>query len=103
MINVPKDHLHTVKQILAGHVPHCKVVVYGSRASGSSKQYSDLDLAVIGESPMPVITIAKLKTAFSESQLPFKVDVLDWNGISPSFRKVIEEKNETIQESGNAQ
>ena len=29
---------------------------------------------------------------FEESDLPFKVDVLDWQSISDNFKKVIKEK-----------
>ena len=34
--------------------------------------------------------IAELKEAFQESELPFRVDLLDWNAISDEFRIVIE-------------
>ena len=34
--------------------------------------------------------LAELKEAFQESELPFRVDLLDWNAISDEFRTVIE-------------
>jgi len=30
------------------------------------------------------------------SDLPFRVDILDWNAISPEFKKVIEQGYEVI-------
>jgi len=37
------------------------------------------------------------KYAFSESDLPFMVDVLDWNTVSPRFREVIAGAYEILQ------
>ena len=34
--------------------------------------------------------LAEIKEIFQESELPFRVDVLDWNDIAESFRKAIE-------------
>ncbi len=34
--------------------------------------------------------LAELKEAFQQSDLPFRVDLLDWNAISAEFRNVIE-------------
>jgi hypothetical protein len=45
-------------------------------------------------------TLRHLKEAFEESDLPFRVDVLDWHETSPEFQKVIEKAYEAI-EAGN--
>ena len=52
---------------------------------------ADLDLAVVGEGPLDWRTLSRLKEAFEESDLPMRVDVLDWHATSESFRKVIEQ------------
>ena len=43
--------------------------------------------------------LRRLKEAFEESDLPFRVDVLDWHAISSAFRGVIEKKYEVVQKS----
>jgi predicted nucleotidyltransferase len=65
---------------------------------GKAKPYSDLDLAVMDNRPSTPREVAKLKTAFSESKLPFKVDVLEWNNISEEFKKIVEREYQVIQE-----
>ncbi|MFC1585617.1 nucleotidyltransferase family protein [Fibrobacterota bacterium] len=97
MINVTEKHLETVKRILASYIPDVKVVVFGSRVQSSVKKQADLDLAVMDTEPIPSRTMALMRTEFSESRLPFKVDVLDWNEISGSFRKEIEKNYEVLQ------
>lgn len=89
MIDLSPNHLKTVMQILAEHVPACEVRVFGSRVTCSAKKYSDLDLAVVGVTALDRHTLARLKEAFEDSDLPILVDVLDWHEISESFQEVI--------------
>jgi type I restriction enzyme S subunit len=97
MIDITPIHLETVKRILAGHVPDCEVRAFGSRVTRNAKNYSDLDLAVVGDRALNPDTLRRLKEAFEESDLPFRVDVLDWHAIARSFCPVIEKKFEVIQ------
>ena len=77
----------------------CEVRAFGSRVDWTAKDYSDLDLAVVGSGKLSDDTLRHLKEAFEESDLPFRVEVLDWHAISPEFQKVIEKQYEVIQES----
>jgi len=96
MIELTPEQIETVRRILVQYVPGLEVRIFGSRVDGRAKPYSDLDLALMTEQPLPLRTAALLRDAFSESDLPFKVDIVDWAEISESFRKVIAEKNEVI-------
>ena len=98
MIDLRPDHLETVKGILAAHVPACEVRAFGSRATWTAKDYSDLDLAIAGADPLDRVTLGRLQEAFEESNLPMRVDVLDWHAISHSFRDVIEQGYVVVQE-----
>ena len=98
MIDLDPSHLETVKGILAEHVPGCEVRAFGSRATWTAKDYSDLDLAIAGEKPLDRGTLGRIKEAFEESDLPMRVDVLDWHAISERFRDVIEQGCVVIQE-----
>ena len=89
MIDLSPNHLKTVRQILAEHVPACEVRAFGSRVTHSAKAYSDLDLAVVGAAALDRHTLARLKEAFEDSDLPIQVDVLDWQEISQSFRETV--------------
>lgn len=84
----PAD-LKAVQAVLRRHLPSREVWAFGSRVSGNVKPFSDLDLAVIGDDPVPAAVLTDLKDAFSESDLPFKVDVVDWAETQENFRKII--------------
>ncbi len=92
MIDISPDDLITVKRILAKHVPCLEVRVFGSRVNGCAKSYSDLDLAIVAKDKIPQEVLIELKEAFQESSLPLRVDVLDWQRISPEFQKIIAQK-----------
>jgi predicted nucleotidyltransferase len=97
MIDLTPGQLETVKRILAAHAPQAEVRAFGSRATRTAKNYSDLDLAIVGERKLTLGEMSRLREAFEESDLPFRVDVLDWHAISPEFRRVIEQGYEVIQ------
>lgn len=97
-IDARPEDLDAVREILRRHVPTRRVVVFGSRATGRSKRFSDLDLAILGEVPVPSSLLAALADEFDESTLPFKVDVVDWATISPSFREIIARDAVTLLE-----
>jgi predicted nucleotidyltransferase len=66
------------------------IYVFGSRAKGTAAKYSDLDLTIDCKGArMPSRVLAKLEMAFEDSPLPYKVDIVDLNGISPNFRTAI--------------
>jgi len=88
-IDMRPEHFAIVRDILRRYVPDREVWAFGSRARGKAKPYSDLDLAIIGEAPLSLDVSANLAEALSESDLPYKVDIVDWATIDDSFREII--------------
>lgn len=97
MIDLTPEHLVVVKRILSEHIPAYEVRAFGSRVDGKTKRFADLDIVVMSEKPIPSEKMANIKEAFSESDLPFRVDILDWSGIGNEFKEIILRKNEVIQ------
>ncbi|MBF0401156.1 MAG: restriction endonuclease subunit S [Magnetococcales bacterium] len=89
LIDIRPDHWEIVRAILKKHVPDREVWAFGSRAKWTAKQYSDLDLAVLGDESLDLDVQAGLEEDFSESDLPFKVDVVDWATTAETFRGII--------------
>lgn len=100
MIDLPEEQLETVRRILAEHVPGCEVRAFGSRTDGTAGEYSDLDLALVGDGRLDRGALEALRDALSASDLPIAVDVVDWHAISPEFRAVIERGYEVLRERG---
>jgi len=96
MIDLQADALACVIRLLQQHVPQAEVWAFGSRVQGTAMPYSDLDLAVVGAEKLPKQSLYQLQEAFQESDLPFRVDVLDWHRITPEFRQHIRQQHEVI-------
>ena len=78
-----------VLRILNEIVPDREVRAFGSRVTGTAKPFSDLDLAIMGDEPLSLETRARLEEAFSESELPWKVDILDQFSSDQAFQGLI--------------
>jgi len=82
-----------VLSILRRYIPNMTVWAFGSRAGGKTQKYSDLDLAVVGSEPIPHDIYDHLTEAFDDSELPIRVDLLDWNHVDDSFKPYILENH----------
>jgi predicted nucleotidyltransferase len=102
MTNVSRKHIETIKRILAQYVGGCEVRAFGSRVIGPAKEHSDLDLAVVAGNKIQRRAKMLLREAFEESDLPFRVDVIDYNAVSGEFRAIIDAKYEILQKSNEA-
>lgn len=96
MIDLTPQQLAEVRSILQLNVPDRPVHAFGSRVSGNAKPFSDLDLAIMGETPLDFRQLSALKDTFAESNLPFRVDVVDWATTSETFRGIIAAKYEVL-------
>ena len=86
-----------MRSVLRQHVPNREVLAFGSRATWTAKNYSDLDLAILGDEQLPLDVSSALAEAFSESDLPFKVDLVDWARIDNEFREIIQRFGISVQ------
>ena len=76
MLDLSPAQRREVSEILLRFVPEYQVMIFGSRVSGGAKPFSDLDLSIKSDKPLPLNRLSELKLAFTESNLPFRVDVV---------------------------
>lgn len=99
-IDLHPDQLAVVQRLLAEHLPGIEARLFGSRVTGTARPYSDLDLVIMSEKKIDRPNLYRLEEAFIASDLPFRVDVLDWSRLSDSFRQVIEQAYVVVQGEG---
>lgn len=97
MINLEKKYLTMVQSILKKWIPNQTVWLFGSRVTDKIKPYSDIDLVIISDEPTSFATLSQIANAFSESDLPYKVDVVDWAMLDDEFKKIIKSNYEIVQ------
>ena len=87
---LPANYRWLVLTILRAHLPDgAEAWVFGSRATSRAHRYSDLDLAIDAGRSLTLDERARLAEAFCDSDLPYRVDLVDWHGIDDRFRKLI--------------
>jgi len=84
-MQIKSRHYEIIHSILVKY-PY-QFYVYGSRAKGQAKEYSDLDLCYYEEIPWNVLS--HLSEDFEQSDLPFKVDLVYWEWMSLEFKEMI--------------
>lgn len=90
-IDIKPEHLKIVQSILKTHLSaSVQVFVFGSRAKHCARTYSDLDLLLRANTSLSMQSLANLAFDFEESDLPYKVDLVDWMSASEAFRNKID-------------
>ena len=92
-------HLVLLRQLLQQHLPHAEVWAYGSRVNGDGHEASNLNLVVRQPADLKQETrhLEQMREALVESDLPIRVDVVDWARIPATFHREIERAYVVVQ------
>lgn len=90
-LHLPARYQEMVLALLSRYLPHAEVWAYGSRVNGDCHEASDLDLVVRNPGALDetLPDLPELKEALMESNLPIRIDVVDWARIPEPFRREI--------------
>lgn len=83
-----------IKKIVFKHFPPKKyqIFLFGSRATLTSRRFSDYDIGIIGKKPIPSPKISAVKEELEESKIPVVVDVIDFSQVDPEFKHIAMQK-----------
>ena len=88
-LGLTADELDLIRQVLLSHPGIQVVKIFGSRAKGTAKPYSDIDLAVWGE--VDPFQAEEISAQLDELPLPYKFEVKPFASITlPALREHIE-------------
>lgn len=98
-LDLRPQHLALLRALLQQHLPQAAVWAYGSRVNGNGHDASDLDLVVRQPNDLKQQTpeVGALQEALSESNLPIRVEIVDWSRIPASFHREIEQAYVVVQ------
>mgnify|MGYP004645750497 CR=1 FL=1 len=92
MFGLEKRHLDYILNTLKQNLSNGKFYVFGSRAKGTNKEYSDIDIAIkCGDEKISADVLGKLLITFTDSTLPYEVDIVDLNAIDEKFKTLIKD------------
>lgn len=61
--------------------------VFGSRATGSFKEFSDIDILFRSPQKLPTGLLSQIRDALEESALSIKVDLVDESELASSYKE----------------
>ncbi|MGD9873123.1 MAG: restriction endonuclease subunit S [Kiritimatiellia bacterium] len=99
-IDITPAQRRIILDLLGKCLPNVTVWVYGSRVKWTARPESDLDMVVF-TSPEQKQQVGRLKEAFEESSLPFRVDLFEWDEVPDKFRTTISTEHAVLVEEKN--
>lgn len=65
------------------------VYLFGSRANGKAGRFSDIDIAVLPETPLPDDVLPALREQLEDSDILYRVDLVDLSQAPADFRQKV--------------
>lgn len=97
-IDITAEQKTILENLLQTFLHGTTVWAFGSRVKFTSRPASDLDLAAFIQ-PEQKTNLYALKEALEESDLPFRVEVHNWDNLSENFKMNIEKEYVVVQEA----
>ena len=89
MLNVKQEYLEELKEIFNKYCPKAEIWAYGSRLKGDCHSGSDLDLVVKNFNEEGKY-LYELKELLNDSDIPFLIDIQEFDYLPKSFQQEIE-------------
>jgi len=82
------EDLQQVKKIILLSLAEypVRIVLFGSHATGRAGASSDIDVAVLPDTELPVGLLSEVRERLEESHVPVKVDLVDLAKADEAFR-----------------
>ena len=92
-VDLAEDLAQARQIVLRGLAHHrAKVYLYGSTAKGRRGRISDIDIAVWPLEPLPSGTLAAIRQALEESNIPYPVEIVNLQDANEIFQaRVLQE------------
>ncbi len=72
-------------------------VIFGSRARGDARKFSDIDIGIVGDEPASLADMGLLNEQFENSSLVYKVEVVDFQRTSGVFRRLANKEAQRLE------
>ncbi|MCA9981501.1 MAG: nucleotidyltransferase domain-containing protein [Anaerolineales bacterium] len=89
MIDLKPEHQALIIRLVREQFPTAEIRLFGSRYHNTARPYSDVDLCLVGQDKLDWLALARLRDALEESNLPLRVDILDWHAIPEHMRQTV--------------
>jgi predicted nucleotidyltransferase len=72
--------------------PNYRVFLFGSRAAGTARDRSDIDIGIEGPAPVPHATMAAIEDELEEAPTLYTIEVVDFARVPEAFRQIARDR-----------
>lgn len=83
------DQQDTIIKLLTVLFPNAKIYLFGSRARGTERPESDIDIAIDIGSIIHFLELAKARNIVEALYIPQKIDIVDLTSVDKEMREII--------------
>ncbi|MFH1643842.1 MAG: nucleotidyltransferase domain-containing protein [bacterium] len=91
-MNIKEKYKEILIDIITKYLPNSKIYLFGSRATQTHHEGSDIDLALDNKEKIELKIIFKIQDEIEQTSIPLFVDIVDINTTSEKL------KNEILKE-----
>jgi len=74
--------------------PAFRIFLFGSRAAGTARRRSDIDIGIDGPAPVPFETMTAIAEDLEDVRSLYSVDVVDFQRVPERFRRVASKRRD---------
>ncbi len=85
------QYLRQTFEIIAAHMKEhpARVYLFGSRATGNARVFSDCDIGIEPKQDLPVGLLSHIREELEESHIPFAVELIDLSQVNEEFARKV--------------
>ena len=87
--NVKQEYKHLILKAIAYHYPQAKVILFGSRARGTHKPGSDIDVALDIDEPIKLREMSRIRVTLENLPMSLEIDIVDMHNIPDELKQII--------------
>lgn len=94
VIQDPTEAAAFAAAVVRRHLPDpaYRVFLFGSRATGSARERSDIDIGIEGPAPVSGTVLAAIEDELEEAPTLYTIEVVDFAHVSDAFRQVARQR-----------
>lgn len=84
-----EEYKNLILKAIAYHFEHAKLILFGSRARGTNRPGSDIDLAIDTGQPIKLREMSRIRITLANLPISLEMDIVDMNNISDELKQII--------------
>ncbi len=79
-------------KLLSVLFPDAIIYLFGSRARGTARSSSDIDIAIDAKNPIDILELMRAANVIEALNIPLKIDLVDFNAVPIEMQHVIKKE-----------